>query len=188
MRTLFGAQVLAADIPSHVHQLDSIERAAAAPRCRRRMCRGAVERVFDRNQPAGATHLAPAGFQVVPDMGEQHRVHAIEQTVADLECLAGQQLFGDAGPQHQRAGQALVLHQLFQRQRGGDIHRLAGVVALAVPGTAFHQRFMIRDARLLRNVRQRIGVAAERNDRSAGAPRRDPSVGMPATPRFTLKP
>ena len=139
------------------------------------MRRCAVERVFDRDQPAGTAHFAPAGLQIEPDMGEQHRVDAIEQTITHLERLAGQQLLGDAGPQHQRAGQALALHQFLQRQRRGDVHRLAGIVTLAVAGTAFDHRFVIGDARLLRYVRQRIGVAAERDHRATGAPARDPA-------------
>ena len=167
--------MLAPDVPAHVHQLDRIERAAAAPRRRGRMRRGAMECVFHRDQSAGAAHLAPSGLQIGADMGEQHRVDAIEQTVAHLERLAGQQFLGDAGPQHQRAGQALVLHQLLQRQRRGDVHRLAGVVALAVARSAFHQRFVIRHARLLRYVRQCIGVAAECDHRPSGAPARHPS-------------
>ena len=167
VRTLFRPQVLAAHVPAHVHQLDRVERAASAPWRGGGMRGRAVECVFHRDQPAGAAHLAPAGLEIGADMGEQHRIDTVEQSVTYLERLARQQFLGDAGPQHQRAGQALVLHQLLQCERRGDVHRLARVVALAVTRATFHQRLVIGHARLLRNVRQRIGVAAECYHRAA---------------------
>ena len=168
--------MLAAHIPAHVHQLDRVQRAASAPRCRRRVRRGAVERILDRDQPARAGHLAPAGLQVETDVGEQHGVDAVEHSVTHLERFSGQQFLGDAGPQHQRTGQPLALHQLLQRQRRGDVHRLAGVVALAVAGAALDHRLVVGEARHLRDVRQRVDIAAERDHRPTVAEPRHPTA------------
>ena len=79
------------------------------------------------------------------------------------------------GQSIKRARNAFVLHQLLQRERRGDVHRLAGIVPLAVAGAAFHQRLVIRHARLLRNIRQRIGIAAECDHRAARTPARNPA-------------
>src|SRR5690348_12025810 len=57
-----------------------------------------MKRIFHRNEPTGAAHLAPARLQIVPDMGEQHGIDIVEQAVAHLESLARQQLLGNTGP------------------------------------------------------------------------------------------
>ena len=49
----------------------------------------------------------------------------------------------------------------------------AGVVPLAVTGRAFDHRIVIRDARLLRRLRNAVDVGAERDHRLARSPRRD---------------
>ena len=58
-------------------------------------------------------------------MGEEHRIDVFEHAVAHHERLARDQLFGDPGPKQQRAGNVVALHQVPDRQRRDDIHRLA---------------------------------------------------------------
>jgi hypothetical protein len=48
VRPLAETQVLAAEVPADVHQLDGVERAAGAPWAARRLGRLADERVKDR--------------------------------------------------------------------------------------------------------------------------------------------
>src|SRR3546814_3895437 len=91
----------------------------------------ALECILDRDE-AGARRLAPGRFQIVADMGEKNGVDAVEHAVTDHEGLAGDQLFGDAGPEQQGAGDVLLLHQLLDRQGGDDVDRLARIVALAM--------------------------------------------------------
>ena len=50
--------------------------------------------------------------------------------------------------------------------------RLSGVVPFAVAGRAFDHRLVIRDAGLLRRLRDAVDVGAERDDRLARSPRR----------------
>ena len=69
-------------------------------------------------------------------------------------------------------GELLALHDLLHRDRRGDVHRLAGVVPLAVAGRPFDQRVVTGDAGLLRRLRDAVDVGPERDDRLARSPRR----------------
>src|SRR6185436_3638196 len=86
--------------------------------------------------------------------------------------LRADELLGGAGPDADRAGQLLALHDLLHRERRGDVHRLAGVVAFAVSGRAFDHRLVPRDRRLLRRLRDAVDVRAERDHGLARSPRR----------------
>ena len=59
VRALLQAQVLAAEVPADVHQLDGVERRAAAPRRAGGVRALALERVLDRDQAVAAA-VAPA--------------------------------------------------------------------------------------------------------------------------------
>ena len=63
VRALLQPQVLAAEVPADVHQLDGVERGAAAPRRAGRVRALALERVLDRHEP-GADAVAPADAEV----------------------------------------------------------------------------------------------------------------------------
>jgi hypothetical protein len=91
-------QVLAAVVPADVHQLDGVERAAAAPRRAGGMRGLPFERVLDRDE-AGAGARTPGDAEVVADVGEQRDVHVLEVPGADEVRLGGDQLLGRAGPQ-----------------------------------------------------------------------------------------
>ena len=120
MRSLLQSQMFAPEIPSDVHQLNRVERAAALPRRARRVCALAFERVLDRNQ-SGRRRLAPRSAQIVPDVREQHHVDVFENTFAHEVSLAGDELFGDARPKFDRAGKFGAFHLSLDCDRGGDV-------------------------------------------------------------------
>ena len=131
VRALRQAQVLAAIVPADAHQLDGVERRAAAPRRAGAVRRLAFEGVFDRDQ-AGAALLAPRHAEVVADVREQVDVDVLEHAVAHEPRLRRHELLGDARPQHERARQLVALHDPLHRDRRDDVERHAGVVAFAV--------------------------------------------------------
>ena len=118
--------------------------------------------------------MAPGGLKIVADMGEQHGVDILEHAGAHHVGLAAQKLLGDPRPDHQRAGELFALHQVLDRERRDDVDGLSGIVALAMAGRALDQLLAIGDAGLLRDFGKAVDVAAERDDRMAGAPARDP--------------
>src|SRR5712691_5911505 len=152
MRALLRTELLAAEIPADVHELDRAQRVAAAPGPRRRVRGLALESVFDRDQP-GPVRLAPGGRELVADMGEEHGVDVLEHAGAHEEGLAADELLGNARPDHERAGKLLALHEVLDRERRDDVDRLSGIVALAVSWSPFYERLAIGDARLLRGLR-----------------------------------
>src|SRR5207248_8666587 len=110
------------------------------------------------------------GAQVVVDMAEDRDVGILEVAVADQPRLRADELLRDAGPDADRARQALALHDLLHRENRGDVHRLTRVVAFAVTGRAVDHRIVVGDARLLRRLRDPVDVGADRDDRLAGSP------------------
>ena len=183
VRALLGPQVLAAEVPADVHQLHRIEGAAPAPG-RPRRARLAMERVFDRHQPAGAGTSPQAVAKLSPTC-----VKSTASTSLNTPART-RYAFRPAAPRRRRARASACRtcfrsHDLLHRQRGHDVHRLTGVVALAVARAAFDDRLVLGDARLLRCLRNAVDVRAERDDRLAGAPGATQAVGMPAMPRST---
>ena len=116
--------MLAAEVPADVHQLDRIERAAPAPRLAGGVRALALERVLDRDEPVPAP-CAPGDAEIVADVREQHDVDVLEHAGAHEVRLAAEELFGDAGPELQRAGKLFALHDLLHRERRGDVERHA---------------------------------------------------------------
>ncbi len=154
--------MLAAIVPAGVHQLDGVERRAAAPR-RAGAVRGlAFERVFDRDEAVAAA-VAPPRAEVRADVVVEHGVDVLEQAGAHVVRLRAQLLLGDARPDHDRAGKLLALHDALDRDRRKDVERRAGVVPLAVPRRAVDDLIAIGDARLLRRLRNAVDVRAERD-------------------------
>ena len=129
-------QMLAAEIPADVHQLDRVERRASAPRRRGGVRALALELVLDRDQ-AVLVAVAPADAEVVGDVREDRDVDVLEQAGAHVVRLGADQLLGDARPQHQRALEVLLLHHFLDGERRGDLQRHAAVVPLAVARRAF---------------------------------------------------
>ena len=83
------------------------------------------------------------------------------------------------------AGELVLVDELLQRDRRGDDHRRAGVVAFAVAGRAGHLRLLVGHAGFLREAGQSVQV---RHQRDHGRPRAilaTKAVGIPATPRVT---
>ena len=93
---------------------------------------------------------------------------------ADVVGLRAEQLLGDAGPELERPRQMLLLHDLLDRERRRDLQRHAGVVSFAVARRALDHRLVLRDARLLRRLRDAVDVGAQRDDRLARSPGRHP--------------
>ena len=109
-----------------------------------------------------------------PTWAKMRDVDVLERAGAHVVRLRAEQFLGDARPELQRARQALLLHDLLDRQRRGDLQRHARVVAFAVARRAFDDRLAIGDARLLRRLRDAVDVRAERDDRLARSPARHP--------------
>ena len=105
---------------------------------------------------------------------------------AHEEGLAAQKFLGDARPDHQRTGKFFALHEVLDCERRDDIDRLSRIVTFAMARRSFDQWLAIGDAGLLRRFRKAIDIAAERNDRTAGAPARDP--GWWVCPRCCARP
>ena len=110
-------------------------------------------------------------------MGEQADVHILEHAGADEVGLGGDELFGDAGPELDGAGEVLALHDLLDGEGGDDIERHAGVVAFAMAGRAFDHGLVPADAGLLGCLRNVVDIGAEGDDGLAGAPGGDPGGG-----------
>ena len=88
VRALRQAQVLAAVVPADAHQLDRVERRAAAPRRAGAVGRLAFEGVLDRHQAVAAAG-APRHVEVVADVREERDVDVLEHAVAHEPRLAG---------------------------------------------------------------------------------------------------
>ena len=78
--------------------------------------------------------VAPRHVQVVADVREERDVDVLEQSGAHEVRLGADQLFGRAGPDADRAGQLLALHDLLHRERRGDVHRLPELWPSPWPG------------------------------------------------------
>src|SRR5262245_22420957 len=165
--------MLTLEVPSDVHQLHCIKRAAPAPRRARRVCALSLESVLDRHE-AGRGTLPPPDAEIGADVSKQHDIHILEVTLAHKVRLGSEQLFRRARPEFDCTRKLAALHQSFDGQRGSDVERLPGIVTFAVPRRAFDQRVVIRDARSLRSLRNAINVGAKSNDRLARSPRRHP--------------
>ena len=101
VRALLRTEVLAAEIPAGVHELDRVERAPSPPG-RRGAVRGLARERELGGDEAGSVPLSPGDREVRPHVGEQHRVHVAEAAVADVPRLRAEQLLGDARPEHDR--------------------------------------------------------------------------------------
>src|SRR6185503_435644 len=164
--------MLATIVPADVHQLDRVERASAAPWGAGGVRTLALEAVLDGYEP-GTAPVAPAHPEIRADVREQGDVDVLEEAVADVIRLGADEFLGDARPDADGAGNLLALHDLLEHDRGGDVHRLARVVAFAMAGRAFNHRLAVRDARCLRRLRNAVDVRSHRDDRLTVAPRRD---------------
>ena len=133
----------------------------------------ALEVVLDRHQ-AVSRAVAPRDAEVVADVREEDDVHVLEDARAHEVGLGPEQLLRHARPELERAGEVLALHDLLDRDRGGDVQRHAGVVPFAVTGRALDHRIVIRDARLLRGLGNAVDVGPERDHRLARSPGRHP--------------
>ena len=102
MRALLGPQVLAAEVPADVHELDRVERAAAPPGGRAGVRALALERVLDRHH-AGRVARPPRDAEIVADVREEDDVNALEVAVAHEVGLGPEQLLGHPRPELDRA-------------------------------------------------------------------------------------
>jgi hypothetical protein len=98
---------------------------------------------------------------------EDDDIDVLEVAVANVIGFGPEELFGDARPQFDSAGDLLPLHDFLEHDRGGDIERHPRVVPFAVSGSTFDERIVIRHAGLLRPGRNPIDVGAQGNDRFA---------------------
>ena len=163
VRALLRAEMLAPEVPRDVHQLDRIERAAPAPGRAGRVGAGPLEREFGADQRQ-ATPRSPGDIQVVAHVREEHGVHVLEDALANVVRLASELLLGDAGPDVNRARDLLALHDLLDRDRRGDVHRLTGVVSLSMSRRADDHRVLVSHTGLVARLRYVVDVRAQRDD------------------------
>ena len=177
VRTMGQGQVLPAEVPGHVHELDGVERAAPRPGRARGMRGPALEGVLHRDEPLPREGSAVVHREIAVHVRAQHHVDVLEQAGAHQVRLGRELFFRDPGIEAQGARELVRIHQLLQHQGRGDVDRLARVVAFAMPGRAFDQGGLIRDPRLLRGLGNAVYVGDEADHRFAGAVARDPGRG-----------
>src|SRR5262245_12411696 len=107
-------------------------------------------------------------------MREQNGIDILEHARAYEIRLRADELFRNARPDLDRAGNPVSLHDALQRDSGGDVHGLPGVVTFTVTRRARDQWIVIRDARLLRCLGNSIDVRTERDYGLARAPGGEP--------------
>ena len=129
--------------------------------------------VLDRDE-AVAGAVSPTGREIGADVVVEDDVHVLEESRAHVVRLGREQFLGDARPQHERSRKLVPLHDALDGNRGDDVERHAGVVTLAMPGSAVDDRGAIRHARLLRRLRNAVDIGAQCNDRFAGPEARRP--------------
>ena len=179
--------MLAAEIPGDVHQLDGVERAPPAPG-RAGAVRGlARERELGRDQAGAARRRPRSTARFASTCVKSTASTSWNRPSRTNHALAAEQLLGHARPEHHRAREPLALHHLLERERRSDVHRLPGVVSLAVSGRALHDRVVVGDAGLLAGLGDPVDVAAQRDDRTARAPRRPPRRRHPGDARLDLE-
>ena len=187
VRALLDAEVLAAEVPANVHQLDRVEGAAPVPGRAGPVRALALEQVLDRHH-AVAPALAPARGHVAADVRVEDDVDIVEEARLDVVGLGPELLLGDARPDDEGAGQVLALHDLLDREGRGDVEGLARVVPLAVAGGAGDEGIAVRDAGLLRRLGDAVDVGAQRDDRGARAPGGPPRTGDARHPLLDREP
>src|SRR5260370_22240822 len=64
MGALLKTKMLAAEVPAYVHQLNSIQRAAPAPRSHRGMCALSMAGVLNRDKTTGGTSAIRSAYGV----------------------------------------------------------------------------------------------------------------------------
>src|SRR5687768_15890662 len=101
--------MLAAIVPSRVHQLDGVESAPTAPWGACRVRAGPAKREFgtdERHLP----RLAPRDIEVAAHVREEHCIHILEHAVAHVVRFGADLLFGHTRPEMNGAGNAFALH------------------------------------------------------------------------------
>jgi hypothetical protein len=175
MGALLGAQMLAAKVPAGIHQLDCVESAAAFPRRAGGMRALSMEAVLGGDQARSAGSVG--GGEIAGDMAAQHDVQIAEQSGQHHVGPAGQQLLGDSRINTDGSRYLVFRHHLLQHERGGDIQRLAGVVAFAMAWPTLDERGMESDTRLLRGLRQAVDIGHESDHGLARSPACDERRG-----------
>ena len=167
MHAGFLNDVLAQKLHADVHQLDSVESAAAE--VRRCGCVGAdaAEAVIDLG--VGQRRIA-RGVAAVGGMPGEGRVNVVEHAFAGHERLAAAALFAGAAVVAHGAFEALLGHHFFQRGRRGDRGDAEQVVAAAVPVGAGDFGVFLADAGFLAESGQGVELAQEGDDGFARSP------------------
>jgi len=151
MRAVVGPEVLAAEVPSHVHEFYCIQSAAAHPRGAGPMGALTVETILRRNQ-AGAGGAVGSG-EIAANVGAQHYVQVAKEVRIDHVRAAGEQLLGNPRVDAQGAGNFVLLHQILDGDRSRQVYGLTRVVAFAMSGAIWNQRRVIGDAGFLGGFR-----------------------------------
>ena len=102
-------------------------------------------------------------------MGEQVHVDIVEDALAHEIRLGRDLLFGHTRPDQKGPINVLALHDLLHGERSYDVHGLAGVMSLTVPGGHANDRITIGDTGLLVRLWNPVDVGAQGDDRGPGA-------------------
>jgi hypothetical protein len=81
----------------------------------------------------------------------------------------------------------MSLHHPLHRDRSRDVHSRGCVVALAVPGSLWDQRILIRHTWALGGFRQAIDITHETHHRPAAPPAGHVAGGHPGAPHLHLE-
>ncbi len=136
----------------------------------------ALKGVFHGDE-ARAPRLPVGHAEVVGHVGEDAKIDVVEIAVAGEEGLGAHQFLRDAGPQDERAGNALARHDVLNGKRRHDVERYARIVALAVTRRARHDGVVVGYARFLAGFGNAVYIAAQCDDRLAAAPGCPPGRG-----------
>jgi len=113
-------------------------------------------------------------------VGENAGIHILEIPVAHVKRFSTDEFFGHAGPEHERTGNFVALHQLLHRQHRHDVQGLPGIVPFAVTGRTLHNRVFVGHAGFLTGFGNAVDVGANGNERLARPPGRDPGRWNPS--------
>ena len=167
MHTRPVRHVLPHIVYTDIHQLHRIKRRAAQIRCGSGVGGAAREGEID---PGIREAVRLEHAIVIGGMPGDRRVHVIEQTRANHECLGSTPLFCRTAVVADATGRSCPLQPVLYRRCGHESRRTQKVVTAAMPSAVkLRRRPRLRHAGLLTQRRKRIIFAQNRNHRAVSA-------------------
>ena len=172
VRALLERQMLATEVPADVHQLHSVERAAAAPRRAGRMGRLAAKRgtcTDTRPVPSRSPQETPSSLPTCVNSATSTSLKSPARTKYAFVPTSS-----SAVPVQIRIVPGSFSRSMifFTAMAAVTLSACSGVVPFAVTRRAFDHRRVVGDTGLLRRLRDAVDVGAEREHRLPGSPAR----------------